>query len=68
MTDSNRLETIEIKLAHLERSLHELGEAVMRKQRDIEALAARNRVLKSELEMLGGSEGSAGAIEKPPHY
>jgi len=68
MTDSNRLETIEIKLAHLERSLHELGETVMRQQRDIDALSARNRELKSQLEMLGGSAGSAGAFEKPPHY
>ena len=68
MTEPSRLDTIEIKLAHLERSLQELGETVMRQQRDIEALSARNRELKSQVEMLEGSEASAGGFEKPPHY
>jgi hypothetical protein len=40
----------------------------MRQQRDVEALSARNRELKVQLAMLGGSEGGAGAFEKPPHY
>jgi uncharacterized coiled-coil protein SlyX len=68
MTEPNRLETIEIKLAHLEQSLHELGEAVMRQQRDLDALSARNRELKSQVEMLEGGETSSAGFEKPPHY
>jgi uncharacterized coiled-coil protein SlyX len=68
MTEPSRLETIEIKLAHLEHSLQELGEAVIRQQRDIELLSARNRELKSQLEMLEGGEAGAGGFEKPPHY
>jgi uncharacterized coiled-coil protein SlyX len=68
MTEATRLVTIEIKLAHLEQSLHELGETVMRQQREIEALSARNRELKGQLEMLGGDESSSGGFEKPPHY
>jgi uncharacterized coiled-coil protein SlyX len=68
MTELSRLETIEIKLAHLEHSLQELGETVTRQQRDIEALSARNRELKCQLEMLEGGEASAGGFETPPHY
>ena len=68
MTEPSRLETIEIKLAYLEQSLKELGETVMRQQRDIEVLSMRNRELKSQLEMLEGGEAGAGGFEKPPHY
>ena len=68
MIESPRLETIEIKLAHLERSLHELGETVMRQQRDIDALSARNRELKRQLELLEGGGGSSQGFEVPPHF
>ena len=44
MTESSRLEFIETKLAHLESSLQQLGQAVMRQQREIEVLAERNRI------------------------
>ena len=44
MTESTRLDAIEIKLAHLEHSLQELGETVMRQQRDIEVLSERIRI------------------------
>jgi uncharacterized coiled-coil protein SlyX len=69
MSDSTRLEAIEIKLAHLERSLQELGETVMRQQGEITALAARNRSLSDQMRALeeGGGDG-AGQYEKPPHY
>jgi uncharacterized coiled-coil protein SlyX len=69
MTDAARLEVIEIKLAHLERSLLELGQVVMRQQLEIAALAARNRSLSDQMEALdrGGTE-NAGQYEKPPHY
>ena len=68
MTDTARLDTIEIKLAHLEQSLHELGEAVMRQQREIAALSANNRALKEQLQVMAGGGGSAEGFEKPPHY
>ena len=68
MVDPTRLNTIEIKLAHLERSLQELGETVMRQQRDIEVLSARNRVLQEQLQMIEGGGTGAEAFERPPHY
>ncbi|MGA2366004.1 MAG: SlyX family protein [Steroidobacteraceae bacterium] len=68
MTESSRLEFIETKLAHLESSLQQLGQAVMRQQREIEVLAERNRALKEQLEMVEGGGASAAGFEKPPHY
>ena len=68
MTEPSRLDTIEIKLAHLEQSLQELGATVMRQQRDIELLSARNRALKEQFEMSEGGGTSDGEFEKPPHY
>ncbi len=69
MTDENRLDLIEFKLAHLERALAELNDVVIRQQREIELLAARSRALKSQLEALdGGGNASAGGFEIPPHY
>jgi len=63
-----RLEAIEIKLAHLERSLQELGETVMRQQREIAALATRNRSLSDQMQALGTGGDGAAQYEKPPHY
>jgi uncharacterized coiled-coil protein SlyX len=68
MTEVSRLETIEIKLAHLESSLLQLGQTVMHQQREIELLTARNRALKDQLESLVASGASGDGYEKPPHY
>ena len=66
MTEPSRLDTIEIKLAHLEQALQELGETVMRQQRDIELLSARNRTLKEQLESIEGSGANSRGFETPP--
>jgi SlyX protein len=69
MSEPARLEQIEIKLAHLERALNELNDAVIRQQREIELLTARNRQLKHQLESLeSGGGASAEGFERPPHY
>jgi len=69
MTESTRLDTIEIKLAHLERSLQELGQVVMRQRREIEALSTLNRTLQAQVETFAGSSESSGpGSERPPHY
>ena len=64
----DRLVTIEIKLAHLERSLQELGETVLHQQGEIEAFRMRNRALKAQLDTLEVGAGSVVSFEKPPHY
>lgn len=69
MTDPSRIDTIEIKLAHLERALMELGATVTRQQRDIEVLVTLNRQLRQQLETYGAADAtSPDAHERPPHY
>jgi SlyX protein len=69
MTEPTRLDQIEIKLAHLERSLTELNDVVIRQQQELDLLTARNRQLKLQLESIeAGSGDSADGFEKPPHY
>jgi uncharacterized coiled-coil protein SlyX len=68
-TDPSRFEAIEIKLAHLERSLQELSQALLQQQRQIDSLAARDRAIADRLdafEATGGPE--AEPFERPPHY
>lgn len=69
MSDAARLDTIEIKLAHLERALTEISDVVARQQRELEHALASNRRLASLVEALEeGGGASASAFEKPPHY
>jgi SlyX protein len=68
MTETTRLDQIEIKLAHLERALIDLNDVVVRQQRELELLTARNRQLKEQLEVLEGGGASAEGLERPPHY
>jgi SlyX protein len=69
MTDIERLEAIEIKLAHLERSLQELDQTILLQQREIATLTSQNRALRDRIESLAGGEtGGSAEFEKPPHY
>ena len=67
MTDLARLEALEMRLAHLERSVQELSEEFYRQQRDIDRLRQRNQQLLAEIE--GGATGASRTDpEPPPHY
>jgi uncharacterized coiled-coil protein SlyX len=66
MTENDRIETIETKLAHLERALQELGQTVMRQRSDIEEVAARYRLMQTRLEVLEDGTNDGGGFEKPP--
>jgi SlyX protein len=69
MTEPTRFDQIEIKLAHLERALIELNDVVIRQQKELDLLTARNRQLKQQLESIEASGGAAAeGFEKPPHY
>lgn len=69
MSDAERLETLEIKLAHLERGLQELSDVVVRQQRELEHLSLRNRQLLEQLEALRTQAGvQLDPHEPPPHY
>jgi len=67
--EAERLETLEVKLTHLERGLQELSDVVIRQQREIDALAERNRVLAGRLQALLEQMGPPEfPQETPPHY
>lgn len=66
---SERIEAIEIKLAHLERAIAEISDVVARQQKEIERALDRNQRLTDKLAALESDFGvSATADEKPPHY
>jgi SlyX protein len=67
MTENTRLDALETRLAHLERGLQDLSDALYLQQRQLDALRLRNQQLLTEVE--GGSQAtSLTAPEKPPHY
>ena len=68
MNDTTRVETLEFKVAHLERALQELSDVVYRQQREIEALLELQRRLREQLEDLEGRSADPDAVEIPPHY
>lgn len=68
MTDSQRVEAIEFKLAHLERALQELSDVVYRQQREIDTMLELNRNLRRQVQDLESRSSDPGAVEIPPHY
>jgi uncharacterized coiled-coil protein SlyX len=69
MTDAtNRLEMLEIKVAHLERTAQELSDVIYRQQQQIDTMLNLNRQLATQLETLEAKTGDAGPVEVPPHY
>jgi uncharacterized coiled-coil protein SlyX len=69
MTEQNRLDSIEFKLAHLEQSIQQISDVVAKQQSQLDAAIARAQRLAGRLEELESGPGtSATALEKPPHY
>jgi SlyX protein len=66
---SDRIDTIEEKLAHLEQAISQLSDVVARQQKDLDRALERNQRLLDKLAALESDVGpSASAHEKPPHY
>jgi SlyX protein len=66
---SDRLATIEEKLAHLERAIAELSDVVVRQQKELDRALDRNQRLMDKMAALESESGpGATAYEKPPHY
>ena len=68
MVDTNRIEALEFKVAHLERALQELSDVMYRQQREIDGMLALNRQLRSQVEQLETRGADANSVEIPPHY
>lgn len=66
--DGARLETVEIKLAHLERAVQELSDVVYRQQRELDRVLEMNRQLSRQLDEFATRASEPTAVEMPPHY
>ena len=67
--DESRLETIEIKIAHMESAIQQLSDVVYRQQKQMDGVLAANRQLVQQvaiLEARTSNEGGGGEV--PPHY
>ena len=68
MGETNRIEALEFKVAHLERALQELSDVIYRQQQQLDSTLAMNQRLREQLEELEGRAGEATPTEVPPHY
>lgn len=69
LASEQRVEALEIKVAHLELALQHLGDALYRQQRELERVLERNAQLLNELGTPApGAPDPATQFEKPPHY
>ena len=69
MSDAERLEALEFKIAHLERGLQELSDVVVRQQSDLERLQAQiKRLADRLLDSQQQARAPTDADEVPPHY
>ena len=63
-----RLETVEFKIAHLERAVQELSDVLYRQQQQLDAALEMHRRLRQQLEEIESRTGEATPVEIPPHY
>jgi len=68
MDETNRIEALEFKIAHLERALQELSDVMYRQQREIDGMLQLNQQLRSQVEQLETRGADASSVEIPPHY
>jgi SlyX protein len=73
--DSDRLDTLEEKLAYIEASNAELSDEIFRQQQEIAALTKAHHEAMERLQSLEDAEaeamsgqGGSIAMDKPPHY
>lgn len=69
MNDTERLEALEFKVAHLERGLQELGDVMVRQQQDLERLRRQFQRLADQLRSLQDIAALPEDPDQvPPHY
>jgi SlyX protein len=67
MTTDDRLNELEIRISHQDKTIADLNDMITAQWKKIEALERQLRRLGEELEAMDSSEGPA-ANQKPPHY
>lgn len=68
MSDAERLERLEFKLAHLEQAQQQLSDVLIRQQQELDRAHARLERLQQRLEMLQEPPAAEDPFEVPPHY
>ena len=68
MSTNDRIEILEIKVAHLERALQDLSDVLYRQQQRLDAHEARYQRLIERVESPDQPAGSEPNFEIPPHY
>jgi SlyX protein len=68
MTGDARIEALEFKVAHLERSMQELSDVLYRQQRALDALRDRAQQLVQQVQSLEDRGADPTQVEIPPHY
>ena len=68
MTDADRLDTLEFKVAYLEGAQQELSDVLVRQQQEFDRLRARCERLQQMVEALQQPAPPLDEFEVPPHY
>lgn len=68
MSGETRIESLEFKVAHLERALQELSDVLYRQQRELDALRDRAQELLQQVQSLEDRGADPTRVEIPPHY
>lgn len=68
MDVAERFESLEIKVAHLERNNQELSDVIFRQQRELDELRTRLQQLGNRVESLATPDAAGDGVEIPPHY
>jgi SlyX protein len=66
--EDDLLEQVQSKIAHLERAVVELSDAVFRQHQDIQSIEARLKALRERLAGTLSDEPRTLEQERPPHY
>lgn len=68
MSHESRLETLEVKIAHLERALQELSDVVYCQRQQLDAQEARYQRLLERVEAADRQPAADTQFEIPPHF
>jgi SlyX protein len=68
VSHESRLETLEVKIAHLEHALQELSDVVYRQRQQLDAQEARYQRLLERVEAADRQPAADSQFEIPPHF